>query len=149
MSINKTNKGEQMSIIKYTNAMVKQVELIYTETNSNGEKELNREKFDTWKAEQEAIGNTFPTGKRGKVVDTEELTNVKEAIYTSLKKLPHVATSGKKGYIYDDIGQLVEAQLLLRVVEPNKGGVSQKRFDNISKATKKGMNKTTPKKKKK
>ena len=45
-----------MSIIKYTNAMVKQVELIYTETNSNGEKELNREKFDTWKAEQEAIG---------------------------------------------------------------------------------------------
>ena len=148
MSINKTNKGEQMSIIKYTNAMVKQVELIYTETNSNGEKELNREKFDTWKAEQEAIGNTFPTGKRGKVVDTEELTNVKEAIYTSLKKLPHVATSGKKGYIYDDIGQLVEAQLLLRVVEPNKGGVSQKRFDNISKATKKGMNKTTPKKKK-
>ena len=138
-----------MSIIKYTNAMVKQVELIYTETNSNGEKELNREKFDTWKAEQEAIGNTFPTGKRGKVVDTEELTNVKEAIYTSLKKLPHVATSGKKGYIYDDIGQLVEAQLLLRVVEPNKGGVSQKRFDNISKATKKGMNKTTPKKKKK
>ena len=129
--------------------MVKQVELIYTETNSNGEKELNREKFDTWKAEQEAIGNTFPTGKRGKVVDTEELTNVKEAIYTSLKKLPHVATSGKKGYIYDDIGQLVEAQLLLRVVEPNKGGVSQKRFDNISKATKKGMNKTTPKKKKK
>ena len=149
MSINKTNKGEQMSIIKYTNAMVKQVELIYTETNSNGERELNREKFDTWKAEQEAIGNTFPTGKRGKVVDTEELTNVKEAIYTSLKKLPHVATSGKKGYIYDDIGQLVEAQLLLRVVEPNKGGVSQKRFDNISKATKKGMNKTTPKKKKK
>ena len=137
-----------MSIIKYTNAMVKQVELIYTETNSNGEKELNREKFDTWKAEQEAIGNTFPTGKRGKVVDTEELTNVKEAIYTSLKKLPHVATSGKKGYIYDDIGQLVEAQLLLRVVEPNKGGVSQARFDNISKATKEGRNKTTPKKKK-
>ena len=148
MSINKTNKGEQMSIIKYTNAMVQQVELIYTETNSDGERELNQEKFDTWKAEQEAIGNTFPTGKRGKVVDTEELTNVKEAIYTSLKKLPHVATSGKKGYIYDDIGQLVEAQLLLRVVEPNKGGVSQKRFDNISKATKKGMNKTTPKKKK-
>ena len=128
--------------------MVQQVELIYTETNSDGERELNQEKFDTWKAEQEAIGNTFPTGKRGKVVDTEELTNVKEAIYTSLKKLPHVATSGKKGYIYDDIGQLVEAQLLLRVVEPNKGGVSQKRFDNISKATKKGMNKTTPKKKK-
>ena len=148
MSINKTNKGEQMSIIKYTNAMVQQVELIYTETNSDGERELNQEKFDTWKAEQEAIGNTFPTGKRGKVVDTEELTNVKEAIYTSLKKLPHVATSGKKGYIYDDIGQLVEAQLLLRVVEPNKGGVSQARFDNISKATKKGMNKTTPKKKK-
>ena len=128
--------------------MVQQVELIYTETNSDGERELNQEKFDTWKAEQEAIGNTFPTGKRGKVVDTEELTNVKEAIYTSLKKLPHVATSGKKGYIYDDIGQLVEAQLLLRVVEPNKGGVSQARFDNISKATKKGMNKTTPKKKK-
>ena len=146
MSINKT-KEQQMSIIKYTNAMVKQVELIYTETNSNGEKELNREKFDTWKAEQEAIGNTFPTGKRGKVVDTEELTNVKEAIYTSLKKLPHVATSGKKGYIYDDIGQLVEAQLLLRVVEPNKGGVTQARFDNISKATKKAMNKKTPKKK--
>ena len=128
--------------------MVKQVELIYTETNSNGEKELNREKFDTWKAEQEAIGNTFPTGKRGKVVDTEELTNVKEAIYTSLKKLPHVATSGKKGYIYDDIGQLVEAQLLLRVIEPDKAGVSKERFENISKATKKGMDKTTPKKKK-
>ena len=137
-----------MSIIKYTNAMVKQVELIYTETNSNGEKELNREKFDTWKAEQEAIGNTFPTGKRGKVVDTEELTNVKEAIYTSLKKLPHVATSGKKGYIYDDIGQLVEAQLLLRVIEPDKAGVSKERFENISRATKKGMDKTTPKKKK-
>ena len=148
MSINKTNKGEQMSIIKYTNAMVKQVELIYTETNSNGERELNREKFDTWKAEQEAIGNTFPTGKRGKVVDTEELANVKEAIYTSLKKLPHVATSGKKGYIYDDIGQLVEAQLLLRVIEPDKAGVSKERFENISKATKKGMDKTTPKKKK-
>ena len=129
--------------------MLAQVKLIFMETNSAGEQELNQEKFDTWKAEQEAQGNTFPTGKRGKVVDTEELTNVKEAIYTSLKKLPHVATSGKKGYIYDDIGQLVEAQLLLRVVEPNKGGVSQKRFDNISKATKKGMNKTTPKKKKK
>ena len=148
MSINKTNKGEQMSVIKYTNAMVQQVELIYTETNSDGERVLNKEKFDTWKAEQEAIGNTFPTGKRGKVVDTEELTNVKEAIYTSLKKLPHVATSGKKGYIYDDIGQLVEAQLLLRVVEPNKGGVSQARFDNISKATKLAMDKKTPKKKK-
>ena len=127
--------------------MVQQVELIYTETNSDGERVLNKEKFDTWKAEQEAIGNTFPTGKRGKVVDTEELTNVKEAIYTSLKKLPHVATSGKKGYIYDDIGQLVEAQLLLRVVEPNKGGVSQARFENISKATKQAMDKKTPKKK--
>ena len=147
MSINKTNKGEQMSVIKYTNAMVQQVELIYTETNSDGERVLNKEKFDTWKAEQEAIGNTFPTGKRGKVVDTKELTNVKEAIYTSLKKLPHVATSGKKGYIHDDIGQLVEAQLLLRVVEPNKGGVSQARFDNISKATKQAMDKKTPKKK--
>ena len=138
-----------MAIIKYTNAMVTQVKLIYTETNSDGEKELNQEKFDTWKAEQEALGNTFPTGKRGKVVDTKELTNVKDAIYSSLKKLPHVATSGKKGYIYHDIGQLVEAQLLLRVVEANKGGVSQKRFDNISKATKEGMDKTTPKKKKK
>ena len=129
--------------------MLAQVKLIFMETNSAGDQELNQEKFDTWKDEQEAQGNTFPTGKRGKVVDTEELTNVKEAIYTSLKKLPHVATSGKKGYIYDDIGQLVEAQLFLRVVEPNKGGVSQKRFDNISKATKEGMNKTTPKKKKK
>ena len=148
MSINKTNKGEQMAIIKYTNAMVTQVKLIYTETNSEGEKELNQVKFDTWKAEQEALGNTFPTGKRGKVVDTKELTNVKDAIYASLGKLPHVATSGKKGYIIDDIGQLVEAQLLLRVVEPNKGGVSQTRFDNISKATKEGMDKTTPKKKK-
>ena len=137
-----------MAIIKYTNAMVTQVKLIYTETNSDGEKELNQEKFDTWKAEQEALGNTFPTGKRGKVVDTKELTNVKDAIYSSLKKLPHVATSGKKGYIYDDIGQLVEAQLLLRVVEANKGGVTQARFDNISKATKEGMDKTTPKKKK-
>ena len=136
-----------MSVIKYTNAMVKQVELIYTETNSNGEKELNQEKFDTWKAEQIALGNTFPTGKRGKVVDTKELTSMKEAIYTSLKKLPHVATSGKKGYIYDDIGQLVEAQLLLRVIEPDKAGVSKERFENISKATKKGMDKTTPKKK--
>ena len=131
--------------------MVAQVELIYTITNSDGERELDQEKFDTWKADQIAIGNTFPTGKRGKVVDTEELTNVKQAIYTSLKKLPHVATSGKKGYIYDDIGQLVEAQLLLRVVEANKGGVSQARFDNISKATKKAMkateDKKTPKKK--
>ena len=122
-----------MTVLKYTNAMVSQVKLIYTETNSDGEQELDQVKFDTWKAEQEAMGNTFPTGKHGKVVDTKELTNVKEAIYTSLKKLPHVATSGKKGYIYDDIGQLVEAQLLLRVVEANKGGVSQKRFDNISK----------------
>ena len=137
-----------MAILKYTNAMVAQVKLIFMVTTSDGEQELDQVKFDAWKTEQEAQGNTFPTGKRGKVVDTKELTNVKEAIYTSLKKLPHVATSGKKGYIYDDIGQLVEAQLLLRVVEPNKGGVSQKRFDNISKATKKGMNKTTPKKKK-
>ena len=128
--------------------MESQVKLIYTETNSDGEKELNQEKFDTWKAEQIALGNTFPTGKRGKVVDTKELTSMKEAIYTSLKKLPHVATSGKKGYIYDDIGQLVEAQLLLRVIEPDKAGVSKERFENISKATKKGMNKTTPKKKK-
>ena len=136
-----------MAVLKYTNAMVAQVELIYTITNSDGERELDQEKFDTWKADQIAIGNTFPTGKRGKVVDTKELTNVKEAIYTSLKKLPHVATSGKKGYIYDDIGQLVEAQLLLRVVEANKGGVSQARFDNISKATKLAMDKKTPKKK--
>ena len=128
--------------------MLGQVKLIFMFTNSDGEQELDQVKFDTWKAEQEAQGNTFPTGKRGKVVDTKELTNVKDAIYSSLKKLPHVATSGKKGYIYDDIGQLVEAQLLLRVVEANKGGVSQKRFDNISKATKEGMNKTTPKKKK-
>jgi len=117
-------------------------------TNSNGEQELDQVKFDTWKAEQEAQGNTFPTGKRGKVVDTKELTSMKEAIYASLKKLPHVATSGKKGYIYDDIGQLVEAQLLLRVIEPDKAGVSKERFENISKATKKGMDKTTPKKKK-
>ena len=127
--------------------MVSQVKLIFMVTTSDGEQELDQVKFDAWKTEQEAQGNTFPTGKRGKVVDTKELTNVKEAIYTSLKKLPHVATSGKKGYIYDDIGQLVEAQLLLRVVEPNKGGVSQARFDNISKATKLAMDKKTPKKK--
>ena len=127
--------------------MVSQVKLIFMVTTSDGEQELDQVKFDAWKTEQEAQGNTFPTGKRGKVVDTKELTNVKEAIYTSLKKLPHVATSGKKGYIYDDIGQLVEAQLLLRVVEANKGGVSQARFDNISKATKLAMDKKTPKKK--
>ena len=137
-----------MTLIKYTNAMVSQVKLIFMVTNSDGEQELDQVKFDTWKGDQEAMGNTFPTGKRGKVVDTKELTNVKEAIYTSLAKLPHVATSGKKGYIYDDIGQLVEAQLLLRVVEANKGGVTQARFDNISKATKLAMDKKTPKKKK-
>ena len=137
-----------MSIIKYTNAMLAQVKLIFMVTNSDGEQELDQVKFDTWKAEQEAQGNTFPTGKRGKVVDTEELTNVKQAIYTSLKKLPHVATSGKKGYIIDDIGQLVEAQLLLRVVEADKGGVSKKRFEDIHKATKLAMDKKTPKKKK-
>ena len=148
MSINKTNKGEQMSLIKYTNAMVAQVKLIFMVTTDEGEQELDQVKFDAWKAEQEAQGNTFPTGKRGKVVDTEELTNVKEAIYTSLKKLPHVATSGKKGYIIDDIGQLVEAQLLLRVVEADKGGVSKKRFEDIHKATKLAMDKKTPKKKK-
>ena len=137
-----------MTLIKYTNAMVSQVKLIFMFTNSDGEQELDQVKFDTWKGDQEAMGNSFPTGKRGKVVDTKELTNVKEAIYTSLAKLPHVATSGKKGYIYDDIGQLVEAQLLLRVVEANKGGVTQARFDNISKATKLAMDKKTPKKKK-
>ena len=147
MSINKTNKGEQMAILKYTNAMVSQVKLIFMVTTSDGEQELDQVKFDTWKADQEAIGNTFPTGKRGKVVDTEESTNVKQAIYTSLKKLPHVATSGKKGYIIDDIGQLVEAQLLLRVVEADKGGVSKKRFEDIRKATKLAMDKKTPKKK--
>ena len=98
--------------------MVSQVKLIFMVTTSDGEQELDQVKFDAWKAEQEAQGNTFPTGKRGKVVDTKELTSMKEAIYASLKKLPHVATSGKKGYIYDDIGQLVEAQLLLRVIEP-------------------------------
>ena len=127
--------------------MVSQVKLIFMVTTSDGEQELDQVKFDAWKAEQEAQGNTFPTGKRGKVVDTKELTNVKEAIYTSLKKLPHVATSGKKGYIIDDIGQLVEAQLLLRVVEADKGGVSKKRFEDIHRATKKAMDKKTPKKK--
>ena len=136
-----------MSLIKYTNAMVSQVKLIFMVTTNEGEQELDQVKFDTWKAEQEAQGNTFPTGKRGKVVDTKELTNVKEAIYTSLGKLPHVATSGKKGYIIDDIGQLVEAQLLLRVVEADKGGVSKKRFEDIHKATKLAMDKKTPKKK--
>ena len=136
-----------MSIIKYTNAMVSQVKLIFMVTTNEGEQELDQVKFDTWKAEQEAQGNTFPTGKRGKVVDPKELTNVKEAIYTSLGKLPHVATSGKKGYIIDDIGQLVEAQLLLRVVEADKGGVSKKRFEDIHRATKKAMDKKTPKKK--
>ena len=127
--------------------MVSQVKLIFMVTTNEGEQELDQVKFDTWKAEQEAQGNTFPTGKRGKVVDTEELTNVKQAIYTSLKKLPHVATSGKKGYIIDDIGQLVEAQLLLRGVEADKGGVSKKRFEDIHRATKKAMDKKTPKKK--
>ena len=127
--------------------MVSQVKLIFMVTTNEGEQELDQVKFDTWKAEQEAQGNTFPTGKRGKVVDTKELTNVKEAIYTSLGKLPHVATSGKKGYIIDDIGQLVEAQLLLRVVEADKGGVSKKRFEDIHRATKKAMDKKTPKKK--
>ena len=133
-----------MTTIKYTNAMVSQVKLIYTETNSDGEQELDQVKFDTWKSEQEAMGNSFPSGTRGKVVDTPELTNVKEAIYTSLAKLPHVATSGKKGYIIDDIGQLVEAQLLLRVVEADKGGVTKARFENIHKATKQAMDKRTP-----
>ena len=42
------------------------------------EQELDQAKFDAWKVEQEAQGNTFPTGKRGKVVDTEQLTNVKQ-----------------------------------------------------------------------
>ena len=147
MSINKTNKGEQMSVIKYTNAMVSQVKLIFMFTNSDGEQELDEVKFDAWKAEQEAQGNTFPSGTRGKVVDTPELTGVKKAIYSALGKLPHVATSGKKGYIMDDIGQLVEAQLLLRVVEADKGGVSKKRFEDIHRATKKAMDKKTPKKK--
>ena len=134
--------------VKYTNAILTEaIYPMYMVTNKQGEKVLDQDKFETWKKEQEAMGSTFPTGKRGKVVDTKELANVKDAIYASLKKLPHVATSGKKGYIYDDIGQLVEAQLLLRVVEPNKGGVTQARFDNISKATKKAMNKKTPKKK--
>ena len=136
-----------MATIKYTNAMVAQVKLIFMLTNSDGEQELDQVKFDSWKAEQEAQGNTFPSGTRGKVVDTPELTGVKDAIYSALGKLPHVATSGKKGYIMDDIGQLVEAQLLLRVVEADKGGVSKKRFEDIHRATKKAMCKKTPKKK--
>jgi len=135
-----------MTLIKYTNAMVAQVKLIFMFTNDEGEQELDQVKFDAWKGDQEAMGNSFPSGTRGKVVDTKELTDVKKAIYTSLGKLPHVATSGKKGYIIDDIGQLVEAQLLLRVVEADKGGVTKARFDNIHKATKQAMDKETPKK---
>ena len=137
-------------MVKYTNAILTEaIYPMFTITNKQGEKVLEQVKFDAWKKEQEAQGSTFPTGKRGKVVDTEELTNVKQAIYTSLKKLPHVATSGKKGYIIDDIDQLVEVQLLLRVVEADKAGVTKARFENIHRATSKAMNITTKPKKKK
>ena len=136
-------------VIKYTNALVTQFKLIHTHTNKKGEQVFDEVGYNTWKAEQEALGNTFPSGTRGKVVDTPELTGVKDAIYKALGELPHVATSGKKGYIIDDIGQLVEAQLLLRVVEADKAGVTKARFENIHKATSKAMNiKTKPKKKK-
>ena len=139
-----------MSIIKYTHALLNQViKPMYMETNKDGEQELNQTKYDVWKAEQEALGNTFPSGIHGKVVDTPQLTGVKDAIYKAIGTLPHVATSGKKGYIIDDIDQLVEVQLLLRVVEADKAGVTKARFENIHRATSKAMNITTKPKKKK
>ena len=133
---------------RYTNALVAEFKELMMETNKKGEKVLNVAKWEAWKAEREALGDIFPSGSHGKVIDTPELTSVKEAIYNALGELPYVATSGKKGYIIDDIGQLVEAQLLLRVKEPNKAGMSKARFENVHKATKKAMNKRTPKKKK-
>ena len=138
-----------MSIIKYTHAILNQViKPMFMFTNKDGEQELNQVKFDTWKAEQEALGNTFPSGVHGKVVDTEQLKGVKDAIYKAIGTLPHVATSGKKGYIMDDIGQLVEVQLLLRVKEAGKAGMSKAKFEDVHKATKTAMNIKTPKKKK-
>ena len=136
--------------VKYTNAILTEaIYPMYMVTNKQGEKVLDQDKFETWKKEQEAMGSTFPTGKRGKVVDTKELKGVKEAIYKAIKPLPHVAVSGKKGYIIDDIDQLVEVQLLLRVVEADKAGVTKARFENIHRATSKAMNITTKPKKKK
>ena len=138
-----------MSIIKYTHALLNQViKPMYMETNKDGEQELNQAKYDAWKTEQAALGNTFPSGIHGKVVDTPQLTGVKDAIYKAIGTLPHVATSGKKGYIMDDIGQLVEVQLLLRVKEAGKAGMSKAKFKDVHKATKTAMNKRTPKKKK-
>jgi hypothetical protein len=138
-----------MTVIKYTNAILNQViKPMFMFTNKQGEQELNQEKFDTWKAEQEALGNKFPSGTHGKVVDTEQLKGVKDAIYKAIGTLPHVATSGKKGYIMDDIGQLVEVQLLLRVKEANKAGMTKAKYEDIHKATSKAMNIKTPKKKK-
>ena len=137
-----------MSIVRYTNAMLAQVKPLFMFTNKQGEQELDENKFEAWKAEQEALGNKFPSGTHGKVVDTEQLTGVKKAIYKAIGTLPHVATSGKKGYILDDIGQLVEVQLLLRVKEANKAGMTKKGFENIHKSTKEAMDIKTPKKKK-
>tara|TARA_R100001594_G_scaffold122254_1_gene158353 strand:+ start:441 stop:878 length:438 start_codon:yes stop_codon:yes gene_type:complete len=141
---------KEREMVKYTNAILTEaIYPMFTITNKQGEKVLDQVKFDAWKKEQEAQGSTFPTGKRGKVVDTKELKGVKDAIYKAIGTLPHVAVSGKKGYIIDDIDQLVEVQLLLRVVEADKAGVTKARFENIHKATSKAMNITTKPKKKK
>ena len=137
-------------MVKYTNAILTEgIYPVFTITKKNGESVLDVDAFETWKKEQEAKGSTFPTGKRGKVVDTKELKGVKDAIYKAIGTLPHVAVSGKKGYIIDDIDQLVEVQLLLRVVEADKAVVTKARFENIHKATSKAMNITTKPKKKK
>ena len=135
-----------MAIIKYTNAQVAEIkDSLFTDI-VDGNEVFNTKGYEDWVTMQEAKGNSFPKARTGKVVDNKTIETLKAEFTTAIKKLPNVTTTGKKGFVIDGNNQLIQVQPLFRVVEANKAGVSEAKFNEIYKATEKAQNKTTPKK---
>jgi len=133
-------------MVRYTNAMVEEFKMTLFTDIVDGQEVFNQKGFDDWMTMQEAKGNTFPKARTGKVVDNNTIITLKNSFTKAIKKLPNVTTTGKKGYVIDGNNQLIQVQPLFRVVEADKAGVSEKKFNEIYKATAKAQNIKTPKK---
>jgi len=133
-------------MVKYTNAQVSEIkDSLFTDI-VDGVEVFNENIYLDWVQKQEAKGNTFPKARTGKVVDNKTIETLKAEFTTAIKKLPNVTTTGKKGFVIDGNNQLIQVQPLFRVVEANKAGVSEKKFNEIYKATAKAQSIKPPKK---
>ena len=133
-------------MVKYTNAQVSEIKDSLFTNIVDGVEVFNENIYLDWVQKQEAKGNTFPKARTGKVVDNKTIETLKAEFTTAIKKLPNVTTTGKKGFVIDGNNQLIQVQPLFRVVEANKAGVSETKFNEIYKATAKAQSIKPPKK---